>query len=306
MGINYFAVDIGGTAVKYAIVSPTFEIMEKNEFPTPYTGVQTLLEALMGVAQPYLSQIAGIGVSVPGVVEEEKDYIIRNGGAITYLDGVAFGKLLDKTFHLPYAVENDGKAAALGEYAVGALHNTRCGVVIVLGTGIGGGIVLDGKLWKGTHLFAGEFSYLYSNPVVWPDNQCFWGCTGGASALKNRVLMAKGLPMETELTGYDIFQAANQGDQVILECIRDFAHQIAVQICNLQAILDPDIFAIGGGISRQPLLLQLIEEELYHLEAHMPPFMRAPHPKVVASISGNDANLIGAAYHCAAHMKDFQ
>lgn len=294
---TWLAVDIGGTAVKYALVSLGCELSERGEFPTPHDGVETLLDAIAGAAEPYRGAIAGIGVSVPGVVREDEGGTVANGGALTYLDGQPFGRLLRERLGLPCALENDGKAAALGEYAAGALKGAHVGVVLVLGTGVGGGIVIDGTLLKGTHLFAGEFSYLYSDPGAWPQPTCHFGVSCGAFGLKARVLAARGLPLTTELSGYEIFGAANDGDEQVIACIRAMAHDVAVQICNLQAILDPDVFAIGGGISRQPLLLTLIHEELAALAKALPPFMHAPEPCVVASISGNDANLIGAAYH---------
>lgn len=298
MANHYFAVDIGGTAVKYALISPDYRILEKNSFPTPYDTAQTLVDSIFRAAEPFRGMLAGVGVSVPGTINDDEDGTVHRGGSLTYMDGVPLGRILSETFGLPCAVENDGKASALGEYANGALTGHRSGVVMVLGTGVGGGIVLDGKLWKGIHCFAGEFSYLNPTSTVQTIEQMF-GHLGGASGLRSAVLRHKGLPPETMLSGYEIFSLANSGEEAVIAGIREYAAGLAIQIYNLQAILDPEVIAIGGGISSQPLLLQLIREELDRCYGQLPDVLMPPRATVVAAKNGNDANLLGAAYRCA-------
>lgn len=297
---HIFAVDIGGTAVKYALVSPTFEVNNLGEFPTPYTGPEALIDAIVRVLEPYRDQVDGVGISLPGTVTDDPDGTIARGGALVFMNGVPLAKLVRERTGLTCTVENDGKAGVLGEYASGALMGCRSGVVMVLGTGIGGGILIDGKVWKGSHFFAGEFSFIYDDPHEPLGMDALFAGRAGARGLLEQVVAAKGLPADTKLSGREIFDLANAGDTGAIEGIRRFAAIVARQIYDLQVILDPDIIAIGGGISAQPLLHTLIGEEVDKLYASFETLKLFPPPKahVVPARNGNNANLIGAAYRC--------
>ena len=198
--------------MKYALVSPTFEVNNLGEFPTPYEGPEALIDAIVHALEPYRDQVDGVGVSLPGTVTDDPEGTIARGGALIFMNGVPLAKLIRERTGLVCTVENDGKAGVLGEYASGALMGCRSGVVMVLGTGIGGGILIDGKVWKGSHFFAGEFSFIYDDPHEPLGMDAFFAGRAGARGLLEQVAAAKGLPQDTQLSGREIFDLANAGD----------------------------------------------------------------------------------------------
>ena len=158
---EFFGIDVGGTAVKWAVLGEDFSIRERGSLPTGFTTAEETVSALIGLVEPYRERVSAVGVSAPGgIYEGDVTGTIHRGGALTFMDGCPLGKLMREALGVPVAVNNDGKCCALGEYAAGALRGTRFGVVLAIGTGIGGGIVIDGKVLRGAHCFAGEFSFL--------------------------------------------------------------------------------------------------------------------------------------------------
>ena len=140
---EYFGIDVGGTAVKWAVLGEDFSIRARGSVPTGFTTAEETVEALIGLVEPYRDRISAVGVSAPGgIYEGDLDGTIHRGGSLTYMDGCPLGKIMRERLGVPVAVNNDGKCCALGEYAAGALRGTRFGVVLAIGTGIGGGIVI--------------------------------------------------------------------------------------------------------------------------------------------------------------------
>lgn len=295
-----FAVDIGGTAVKYALIDENFRLTHQGEFPTPYDGAEELIEAILQAAEPFRGQFEGVGISLPGTVMDDPEGTVKRGGNLVFMNDIPLGWRIRERLGVPCAVENDGKAGVLGEYASGALKGCRSGVVVVLGTGIGGGILIDGKVWKGSHFFAGEFSFIYDDFTKPLNMDAVFAGGFGARGLLEQVVRAKGLPADTQLSGREIFAMANAGDEQVIGGIRSYAAGVARQLYNLQVILDPEVIAVGGGISAQPLLHRLIGEEIDKLYAAFDTMKVFPPPKahVVPAQNGNNANLIGAAYRC--------
>ena len=188
---------------------------------------------------------------------------------------------------------NDAKAAALAEAKWGSLVDCNDAIVIVLGTGVGGAFVKDGQVHMGKNFSAGEFSFLMMDTSEnLPYNT--WGILGGKEHLNELVAKARGEELEN-ITGFKVFQWANEGDEKVLEALDCFTKTIAYMIVNLQLILDPDKFAIGGGISQQPLLLEYIQKNLdYYYSLYPEHFECFPRAEVVACKYFNDSNLIGA------------
>ena len=208
----------------------------------------------------------GIGVSIPGTLRDDPDGIVEGGGVLKFLDQAPFGKMVRERCGVPCFVENDGKSCALGEYTTGALKGCGSGVVLVLGTGVGGGIVIDGRVYKGAHSFAGEFSFIMERPGEKLGLGTIFGSSCGWSAgLKADLLRRKNLPEDTEMDGHQIFDLINSGDEDACSALQTFCSHLATQIHNLQAILDPEIFAIGGGISNQPVLMKVLQESLDYI-----------------------------------------
>lgn len=158
MSNNLFAIDIGGTDIKYGVVTPENDVISTGKTPTPYETPEHLVNLLVQLVLQCPEQVDGIAVSLPGSPYGNEG-IVRRGGALKYLRGFPLGEALHKASGLPATLENDGRCAALGEYCAGALQNAHCGVMLVIGTSLGGGILLDARQHfpdPGHHLLHGS------------------------------------------------------------------------------------------------------------------------------------------------------
>lgn len=296
----YLLIDLGGTEIKYALMTKEAVILEKSKIRTPIgtdRNIDDLLEALDVIISQYLPEIKGIGISMPGIIDSDTGYSFTSG-AILYITGKNLPQILEKKYSIPVTAENDGKAAALAELWKGSLIGVQNAAVVILGTGVGGGIIIDGKLYKGTQFSAGEMSFMLANPF----KEEYWGSTGGVGCLMDLVSQKTGTPVE-ELDGIQIFEFANQGDTFVLDALDCYTKGIAKQLYSIQALLDLEIFAIGGGISEQPLLIKYLQKNIdefmdNHAFKTLMPVI--PTPKVITCKFFNDSNLIGALYH---HLK---
>ncbi|GFZ26812.1 ROK family protein [Lactobacillus corticis] len=290
--------DIGGTNIKYALFSATGELLEKAQRPTPdnLASFKSLLEQIAG---QYQGQFDGIAVCAPGTIDGEKQ-LIHYGGALQYLDGLDLTILADK-FQVPVRAINDGKAAALAELWRGQLVGINNGCVMTLGTGVGGGIVINGELLSGNNFQAGEFSW-----VILDANRSVLGNAGRlCSAVKmiEEVNIACGNPNIKD--GEAAFSALEEPGSVAgRQIFNRYCSNVAYLIVNIQAILNLERVVIGGGISAQPRLVATIENQLakyLKLRRNFGDGMTAP--AIVAAKFKNDANLYGAWYNLKKHAK---
>ena len=299
--MKYLGIDLGGTAIKYALMNEDASILEQSSTKTPHpedSTLEDLLIVLKSIIEKVKREVAGIAISMPGIIDNKTGHAYI-GGAITYLTGVNLAKRLEEKFQLPVTIENDAKSAALAELWQGNLKDCKNGAVITLGTGVGGGIIINGALHSGCSFAAGEFSYI----LVKPDKPCqsgsYWGFVGGVKTLLELVHQNTGVPL-TKLDGFKAFEMANQGDMGALNALDEYTKRLTLPIYNLQTILDLELIAIGGGISKQPLLLTYLQKNIDENYEKNPihsfsPFV--PKPKVITCKFYNDANLIGALYH---------
>ena len=303
---NYMAIDVGGTNVKYSLMTDQAEILEKGEFPTPYDeGLQGLVDGLKKVYDSYADRnIEALVMSAPGKIDATKGYFYTSG-ALHYIDGINLGDVLKDVIPVPFAVENDAKAAALAEIWKGSLQGIKDAFVMVLGTGIGGAVVIDGKLYRGHTFAAGEFSGIPMNLYAFPmEFGNAWAVTNGVGRLVDRYARLSNQDPE-KLNGRILFDAANHGDEYALQAIDDYTKTIASGIMGLQFTLDVQRVAVGGGISKQPLLMDYIRKNLtlYYSAAQQAMALPATAPEVVPCTFGNDANMIGALYHYLYELK---
>jgi len=291
--MKYLVLDIGGSAIKYALMTEELEFIEKGKQPTPLDNIENFIETVGGIYDEYKDDIEGMAISMPGVLDSEKGYTYT-GGSLTYNNGKEIVKILQERCPTKIKIENDGKCAALAEVWKGSLKDYDDGIVIVLGTGVGGGIVRDKKIYKGKNFFAGEFSFVATNINNTEDTENWWGFKSGSKALLGAAAKVKNMPME-ELDGYKVFEYANNNDKDILKVLDDFTQNLAVQIFNLQCILDPEVVAIGGGISSQDILIEYIQKNINKYHANFE--YGVPKPNIVRCKFRNDSNLIGALYN---------
>ena len=291
-GMKYLAIDVGGTYTKYAVMDENSEFYEKDKVPTATGSLEEFVEMLAAVYEEHKDTVSGIAVSSPGVIDSECGFLY-NGGSIFCLKNINLVEILEKRCGVPVTVENDAKCAALAEVWKGVLSDCRDALALIIGTAVGGAVICDRKILRGKNFMAGEFSYMFTDTKDCMNRKKILAHTGGVPGLIRMVSEKKGIPKDS-LDGEKIFSMANCGDGETLECLRSFCRGLAVQISNCQFVTDPERVAIGGGISVQPLLIQMIKEELKKINAVFPHSM--PIPDVAACKFFNDSNLIGALY----------
>lgn len=291
---KYIVYDIGGSFIKFALMSEE-TIFKSGKIKTPTESLDKFLEILELIFQSFDEEIEGIAISMPGLIDSKKGYAVH-GGSLKYIHDLNIAEKIEKRLHATVRIENDGKSAALGELWKGKLQGIENGVVFVFGTGIGGGIVVNGQLVKGHHLGAGEFSFVRTNGNELLNNDSLLGRKGSVVRLVRTMAKALGENVE-EFSGEDMFTSISDGNKKAILLFEEYCQFVAGQFMNLQAILDPEIFVIGGGISMNPVTIVGLNKAIDDL------YMRngitqinGYKPKIVQSELGNDANLYGALY----------
>ena len=179
------------------------------------------------------------------------------------------------------------------------MQDIQDGAVVILGTGIGGCLIKDHQVHTGKHFSAGEFSFVKTNCLDGIGWNYAWSTRNGITGLLERV--QEQLETDEKYTGVEIFDMANQGNEKVIEGISQFCKEVATQIFNVHIIFDCEKVAIGGGISAQPLLIELIKKHFDDIFNHLG--FDVYKPEIVPCYYRNDANLIGALYQ---HIQTFQ
>ncbi|MBR2767388.1 MAG: ROK family protein [Solobacterium sp.] len=301
MGMEYLVFDFGGTFIKYAIMNEATEILEKSKVPSPETWTSSpkdLYERIDPIVNRYRDRVTGIALCMPGMLDHTNGYL-RTAGAMKYMAGHTMGSELRERYGIPVSVENDGKAAVLAEHWKGSLTGCHDCAVVIIGTGIGGGIILNDKLLVGKDFSAGEYSYLCVNEKNTDTFAGYW-CDYGHRGLSKRLAERTGENPD-EIDGIEVFRRVRAGDTATKEALDEFTYAYAVQIYNLGILLDLERVAIGGGISEDPLLMESLLNSADRFRAQLPFYEKEienlPKPEIVRCRFGSDANLIGALYH---------
>ena len=304
-------IDIGGTKVGGGVVAPDGTVLATARQATPGASVADTEDAIVAVVEELAAghdgEIVGVGVGAAG-------WFDRTGDTVLFSPHLAWRHAtlrrdLAVRLRRPLWVGNDADAAAWAEYRYGAARGADLALMITLGTGIGGGIVLDGRLQRGSHGVAGEWGHMR---VVPDGRRCACGnrgcweryASGTALALAAREVAgtspaAAGGLLERvagdaeALTGEVVSAAAFDGDPLALELVADVGQWLGQGIADLAAILDPEVVVIGGGVSRLGELVLAPARE--RLERSLPGRGFRPGPRVVAAELGPEAGLIGAA-----------
>lgn len=295
---TYLTLDVGGSAIKYALIQEDLTIIEKSSVPTPMDTLDNFVEVIGKIYDQYASQIIGIAMSMPGIIDPERGYSYT-GGALRYIDKLETVKVLQARCPVPITIGNDAKCAANAEIGFGNLKDIQDGAVVILGTGIGGCLIKNHQVHTGRHFSAGEFSFIktdFHDSIGW---KYAWSMRNGIKGLLERV--QEQLETDEMMSGKDIFELANQGNEKVIKAIDQFSLEVATQIFNVHIIFDCEKVAIGGGISAQPLLIELIQKNFDNIFAHLG--FDVFKPEIVPCYYRNDANLIGALYQ---HMQTYK
>lgn len=290
--------DVGGTEIKYSVMDETLERRESGSVPTPMTCQEDFIETLYALYEPHKDEVEGIAMSLPGFIDSKRG-ICLGGGALHYNHRKEIAGPLSRRAGCPVHIANDGKCAALAELRDGALKGCRNASVYIIGTGVGGGLIINGEILNGSHFTAGEFSFLRVANTDWEDPGTTAGMVCSTTGLLDLNRRFTGFSTDPLISGREFFAKVNAGDPAAKQVLKKFCTQVAMQIVNLTILLDLEKVAVGGGISKQPVLLETIREcmdEIYaHPGAYFDPGL--PRAEVVSCEYGSEANQVGAYYY---------
>jgi glucokinase len=303
-------VDVGGTKVLGGVVDELGAVVKTARRDTPREGGLALTQAIADVAKELMAEftVDSVGVSAAGFVSSDRKTMLATPN-IAGWNGVDLDYELTSLIGLPVVIENDANAAAWGEARFGAGRGKRHMLMLTVGTGIGGGIVVNGELYRGAFGIAAEIGHIR---VVPEGHLCGCGARGcfeqygsGNALMRHareaiaaspdiaRNLLSRGDGTLEGLTGKGITDAARDGDAVALAAFNTTGQWLGAGIATLSVILDPECVVIGGGvIDAGEILLQPTREALHR---YMPFAGKHPYPEIIAAQLGNEAGLVGVA-----------
>lgn len=274
--------DIGGTAVKHALFKEG-RLQKTSRFQTPKTWGE-MTEQMLSVRDSHTQEsIEGIAISSPGVVDDENG-VVRGISAVPYLHHFPIVAELENLFQLPVSIENDANCAALAELSFGVAKDVRDLAFFVIGSGVGGAVILDRQLRKGKDLFAGEFGLMTMFPDITLSESV------SPVRLAEKYSASSRLPA---ITGADLFSLADAGDERAREIADGFYSDLSRAILNVALILNPDLIVIGGGISSRDGLLEELRRRIQCLKTNLG--IEELSCDLAICQYHNDSNLLGAA-----------
>lgn len=310
MAVNAIGIDIGGTKVLGGVVTGTGEILATARRDTPREGGRALTEAIANVANELAQQypVDSIGVSAAGFISSDRQTMLATPN-ISNWNGVNLVAELTEILHKKIVLENDANAAAWGEFKFGAGRGRNDLMMLTLGTGVGGGLILGGSVFRGAFGIGAELGHIR----LVPDGQlCGCGIRGcleqyasglallrhareaiDASPLLARNLLDRGDGTIEGLRGNHITEAARDGDPVAIAAFNTMATYLGAGIASLCAVIDPSCVVLGGGvIDAGELFLGPTRDAALRL---IPFSGKHPYPEIVAAVLGNHAGLVGVA-----------
>lgn len=302
-----FGVDLGGTTIKHGLFTSGGQLLDKWEIPTRTEGqgknllpdiAQSVQETMVrhGISA---AQVLGIGLGVPGAVSEARH--VKPCVNLDGWGGDVAGKLSDLC-GCPVKAVNDANAAALGEMWQGSAKGYHSVVFVTLGTGVGGGIIVDGRLLSGVNGAGGEIGHIKVNPAEQESCGCgkrgcleqYASATGIAREAARRPA-AEDTPSQLRQfaapTAKDIFDCAKAGDGLAMDVVNFFAENLGRALACVSCVCDPEVFVIGGGVSAAGQIILDTVAPVYRRNAF--PASEGAH-FVLASL-GNDAGIFGCA-----------
>lgn len=285
----YLVFDIGGSFIKYAVIDKTPKIVIKGKQKTPRDSKKELLAIIKNVYQEYQQyQIVGIAISAPGLVDIENGKLVTSG-IVTCLEGSYLEKEVSTLCNnLPVSLENDGKAAALCESWIGAAKDVDSCAVLVFGSGIGGGIVIDKQILRGKSLMAGEFSPLFIDKG--DNNYMQFAAKASTMSIVRQVQIAL---QDDSITGEVMMQKYQEGHSKITKILEECFEYIAMVCYNIDVMVNPERICIGGGISEDFIFIEGIQKALD--KVYQKAYLFRPLT-IIPCQYNNDSNLYGALY----------
>lgn len=258
-------IDLGGTKIEIAALTPGGELAHRLRVPTPqdYPGTIEAIGTLVADCEQAMGRAASIGIGIPGTISPATG-LVKNANS-ERLNGNPFDKDLEQTLGRPVRVSNDANCFAMSEAADGAGSGAKCVFGVIIGTGCGGGIVVDGRVLEGKHRIAGEWGH---TPLPWPrmDEMPMRRCWCGKLGCLETYIAGPALAAEADGPGArdsgGLPARAAAGDERAIRALDIHADRMARGLAMIVNILDPDVIVLGGGVSNLP-----------HLYEKLPPLM---------------------------------
>jgi len=311
--MRYIGIDLGGTKIAagltdengHLIMKDSVPTRKEREYPEIIADMAALCERLIERDGIKTTDVKSIGIGCPGTPDTKN-------GVIVYANNIRFRNVpvaaeMRRHLDIPVIVDNDGNCAALAESVAGAAKDAAHSITITLGTGIGGGFIIDNKIYSGFNFAAPEVGHM---AIIVDGEQCScgrrgcWEAYASATALINQTITAARWDSNSlinELTGGDLnridaktaFDAARKGDEAGIRVVGQYIVYLAEGITNLINLFSPEVFAIGGGVSNEgEYLLKPLRE---HVKKGVYSREEIPQTFITAASMGNDAGIVGAA-----------
>jgi len=297
-----FAADLGGTYLRVALVSASGKIHKQHKQRTPKgESPDYVVDALVSAARNWdVGAIVAASIMAPGAVDNQNAVVVQAPN-LPSLTNFPLKAVLEERLGWPVVLENDANAAAVGEMWLGAARGCRDVVSVTLGTGVGGGVILDGQLWRGAHGSAGEIGHTTVDPFG--GLKCKCGNTGCLELFASATAIVRmtreklsqfpqSILKTEELTAEQVYDAGREGDELALMVFKRFGTYLGIGLANLINIVDPEIIVIAGGVvNGWELFARDMQQEVNERAVRS----TAKQVKIAAAQCGDNAGLLGAA-----------
>ena len=248
-------IDLGGTKIEGVALDREGRVVSRRRVPTPQGDYDATVRAIADLVQ-HLERESGsrgsLGVGMPGIISP-KTGLVKNANSVC-LNGRPLDRDLEEALGRPVRIENDANCFALSEASDGAAAGRRCVFGVILGTGTGGGVVVDGRILRGRNAISGEWGH---NPMPWPASDewpggsCYCGLTGCIETLLSGPGLARDYARETgqSINAVEVAARGEAGEKAAVLCLDRYVNRLARALASIINVIDPDAIVLGGGLS---------------------------------------------------------
>ena len=302
---HVLAADLGGTNLRLALVGPDGSILHRVKRSTPHDGPEAVLAAIVESARECIEarpdeQVSALGIAVPAVINP-KEGILRNSPNLPFLNGFNLGQHVSAELGTAVLTDNDATLAGLGEHWLGASSGAENAICVTLGTGVGGGLVFNGEVYRGVDGSAGEIGHICVEPDGVPCGCGSGGCLEQYASATAVVRIARELLNASavsrlasvdDITARDVFEAAKASDPIAQKTFETAGRYLGIALGGLVNVLNPEVIVLAGGMSAAFEVLEGHVTREMRKRAFREPFERV---KLVRAKLGDDAGILGAA-----------
>lgn len=292
--MKYLSIDVGGSGIKYAVIDDNFNILLNGTHKFLVQKYEDFVNEIKTLYEENGKPNGGIAISYCGELDEKSGFIY-NGGSYSFNTGNNLKKSLEDVCKTRVSIENDGNCAALAELHKGTLQKYNDSVVVVIGTGLGGSIILNRKIRHGINKFAGSLSFMSSNIGM---NFGIDNMVAKNTSFHYLINEYNRESLISIQTGQEFFKLANSKDELALQIFSQYCRNVANVLFNIHLILDIECIAIGGGISVQSIFQKTLFKEFEQIFNTIPiNKLNVKMPYLTICQYHNDSNLYGALCH---------